>query len=106
MFSDEGIRKAFEKIFLGYGFEFPMSFVLVGINGTFLTGRFEVSFITKKFRTTVVSGKANKLRFPINAMIVDAKGKVAHIEFVRKGGQDENTNIDIWKAKSEEGLKS
>lgn len=81
---EKGIKKAIELMFFEYGFEFPLSWVLIGVNGAFLTGRFE-SPNRKEFKYTVLNGKANRLRFPINAMFVDAKGKAAHISFERSG---------------------
>lgn len=106
MFSEEGIIKAVEVMFNEKGFELPMSFVLIGINGTFLTGRFELSIIGKKFKTILINGKANRLRFPINAMFVDAKGKVAQVTFLRTGNKVEATSMTASNEKGGEGLMS
>jgi len=106
VFSEEGIKKALEIMFIEYGFELPLSWVLIGINGTFLTGRFELSIIGKKFKTTVINGKANRLRFPINAMFVDAKGKVAHVTFLRTGNKDEAMSMTVLNERRGEGLMS
>jgi hypothetical protein len=80
MFSEESIRKVFEIMLVQYQFELPMSWAIIGVNGTFLTGKFEAS-ITGQFRSTVLSGKANRLRFPINCLFVDRKGKAALVAF-------------------------
>lgn len=95
MFSEESTKQAVQAMILDYGFKFPMSLVLIGANGTFLTGKLELSFITKKLKTTLVSGGANKLRFPINATFVDAGGKVAQITFKKAGGKDEAISINV-----------
>lgn len=106
MFLEEGMKKMFEIIFIDYGFKLPTSWVLIGINGTFLTGRVELSIIGKKIKTTVINGKANRLRFPINAMFVDAKGKVAQITFLRTGNKDEAMSMTVLNEKGREVLTS
>ena len=66
-------------------FEFPMTLVMIGINGSHLVAKFEMltitekNVVTTKFKNSVLSGKAENLRFPINAMFVDARGIAAHI---------------------------
>jgi len=99
VFSEEGLQKAFEIMFIDYGFKLPTSWVLIGINGTFLTGRVELSIIGKKIKTTVINGKANRLRFPINAMFVDAEGKVAQITFLRTGNKNEEMSMKVLNEK-------
>jgi hypothetical protein len=79
MFTKESVQRAFEIILLEYNFQFPISWVWIGINGTFLTGRFELSKSGEKLKTTVLSGKVRKIRFPVNIMLVDGGGKAAHI---------------------------
>jgi hypothetical protein len=96
MFPEENLRKVFEIIILEHGFEFPLSWVMVGINGTFLTGRFEI-LIIGKVKSTIINGKANKLRFPINCMIVDRRGKAAHIVFSRTDEAGEITPCFVGK---------
>lgn len=105
-FSEEGIKKAVEIMFIDYGFELPMSWAMIGINGTFLIGRIELSIISKKIKVTVIHGKANRLRFPINAMFVDAKGKVAQVTFKRTGNKDEVPSMTVLNEKKGEGLIS
>ena len=95
VFPEEGFKKIFEMMFIEHDFKLPMSWVLIGVNGAFLTGRFELSIIGKKFKCIVLNGKANRLRFPINAMFVDAKGKAAHVSFLRTGETGEITPFNI-----------
>lgn len=99
MFSEESF-KIIGAMFIEYNFQWPISWAMIGVNGAFLTGRFELSIIGKKFKSTVLSGKAKKLRFPINAMFVDAKGKAAHVAFLRTGEVGETTPFNISKTPS------
>lgn len=83
MFPKEGFRKIMEMILIDHGFEFPITFVMIGVNGAFLIARFEM--IGQEFKEKVLTGKAKNLRFPINTMFVDAKGRAAHVSFERSG---------------------
>jgi hypothetical protein len=89
MFSEDSIKKVLETMLFKYEFELPFSFVLIGVNGAFLTGRIEASIIDGAQIT--VEGEANKLRFPINLMIVDQKGKAGHVAFLMTGEEKEVT---------------
>lgn len=64
-------------------FEFPITFVMIGINRAIMAARFEM--INGKLKINILNGKAKNLRFPINTMFVDAKGKAAHVCFERSG---------------------
>jgi hypothetical protein len=94
MFTEESLRKIFETILIKYNFQFPISWVWIGINGAFLTGRFEFSK-NEKFKSIILNGKAKKLRFPINAMLVDARGEAAHVLLKRFGEVDMVTRCKI-----------
>jgi len=100
MFSDEGIKKAIETLVFKHEFEFPFSFVLIGVNGTFLTARLESSIVDGP-RFTVHEGEANKLRFPINCLIVDRKGKAAHVAFLMTGEENKVTDMILCFAGKE-----
>jgi hypothetical protein len=89
MFPEEDIKKALEEMLFKHEFELPLTFVLVGVNGTILTGRIEVSIIDGPQIT--VKGEASKLRFPINLMIIDQKGKAGHVAFSMTGEEKEVT---------------
>ncbi len=97
MFTEENLKKIFLTILFDFYFQFPISWVWIGVNGAFLTGRFELSK-TKEFKSIVLSGKAKKLRFPINAMLVDAKGEAAHVLLKRSGEVDKVTRCRVDEA--------
>lgn len=86
MYTRESFHKVFDKIFLDYNFQFPLSWVWISVNGAFLTGRFERSNSDKKFESILLTGKVKKIIFPINAMIVDANGAAAHV-LLKKNGE-------------------
>ncbi len=85
MFTEESLKKVFLTILIDFNFQFPISWVWIGVNGAFLTGRFEFSKNEKKFKSIILNGKAKKLRFPVNAMPVDARGEAVHVFFKRFG---------------------
>ncbi len=95
MFLEEGIKKALETMLLfKHEFELPFTFVLIGVNGTFLTGRIEAS-IVDGLQFTVLEGEAKKLRLPINLMIVDRKGKAGHVAFLMTGEENKVTEVTL-----------
>lgn len=83
MFPEEGFKKIVEMILIDHQFEFPITFVMIGVNGSILAARFEMA--KGEFKTNILTGKPKHLRFPINTMFVDAKGKAAHVCFERSG---------------------
>jgi hypothetical protein len=89
MFAEEDIKKALGTMLFKHEFELPFSFVLIGVNGTFVTGRIEPSIVDGP--QVIVAGEASKLRFPINLMIVDQKGKAGHVAFSMTGEEKEVT---------------
>jgi len=89
MFTKESMQKIFKKILIDYNFQSPISWVWVGVNGAFMTGRIEFLEGSKEFKSILLSGKPNKLRFPVNVMLVDSRGEAAHILFKGTGGADE-----------------
>jgi hypothetical protein len=99
MFPEEGIKKALETMLFKHEFELPFTFVMIGANGAFLTGRFEGSIIDGPQIT--VEGEASKLRFPINLLIVDQKGKAGHVAFSMTGEEKKVTEPIICFAGKE-----
>jgi hypothetical protein len=91
----EGIQKIFKMILVDYKFELPVSWVWIGVNGAFLTGRIEFSKRDKELKSIILSGKAKKLRFPVNVMLVDAKGDAAHVLFRGSGEVDKVTRCRV-----------
>jgi hypothetical protein len=89
MFPEDSIKKVLETMLFKHEFELPFSFVLIGVNGAFLTGRIGASIIDGPQIT--IEGEASKLRFPINLMIVDKKGKAGHVAFSMTGEEKEVT---------------
>ena len=79
MFTQESVQRALEIILIDYNFQFPIHWVWVGINGAFLIGRFEIQKSGEKLKSILLTGKPKKLRFPVNIMLVDARGEAAHI---------------------------
>jgi hypothetical protein len=94
MWPEEGIKKAFETMVFKHEFECPLSVAMIGVNGAFLTARFKMSMVDG-FQSIVLDGKASKLRFPINCLIVDQKGKAAHIAFSMIGEEKEVSEVII-----------
>ena len=99
MFPEEGVKKALETMLFKHEFELPFTFVLIGVNGTFVTGRIEASIIDGPQIT--VQGEATKLRFPINLMICDSKGKAGHVAFSMTGEEKKVTEPIICFAGKE-----
>lgn len=95
MFKGETLQKIFKMIFLEYNFQVPISWVWIGVNGAFFTGRIELSKSGKEAKSIILSGKAKKLRFPINVMLVDSKGEAAHILFKGPGEDDVLTRCRV-----------
>jgi len=95
MFKPEQFQKIAEEIILKHRFEFPISWVMIGVNGAFLTGRWELSIPQKQFRSLTLSGKAKKLRRPINMMLVDRIGKAFHVLFKKGDEPIDLTNLRI-----------
>jgi len=89
MLTKESLQKIFKKILIDYNFQLPVSWVWIGVNGAFMTGRIEFSEASKEFKSILLSGKPRKLRFPVNVMFVDARGEAAHVLFKGTGGADE-----------------
>ncbi len=58
----ETIQKIFEKILIDYNFQFPISWVWIGVNGAFLTGRFELSKTEKRIEIHRSERKAQKIK--------------------------------------------
>jgi hypothetical protein len=102
MFPEESFRKIFQTILVDHNFKFPIHYVMIGINGAFLNGRFELA-PAKKFSSILLNGKAKNLRFPINTMFVDSKGDAAHVLFKKtlKSGELNHLEVPI----KEEGGK-
>jgi len=102
MFSKENIHKSikesFKKILTEYNFQFPLSWVWIGVNGAFLTGRFELSKGDLKLKSIHLSGRAQKLRPPVNAMVVDARGYAVHILFKSFGEVSKITYCHVDEA--------
>jgi hypothetical protein len=84
----ESIQKIFRMILIDYNFELPITWVWIGVNGAFLTGRIERSRWSEELGSVVLSGNPKKIRFPVNAMLVDAKGQAAHVLFKETGEVD------------------
>lgn len=97
MFKQAQFQMLAEEIFLKHHFELPVSFAMIGVNGAFLTGRFELSFFQTKFRAILLSGKAKDLRFPINMLLVDKTGKAAHTSFERSDKPVDLTNLQTGR---------
>ena len=95
MFKPEQIQKIVEEIFLQHHFEFPISWVMVGVNGAFFTGRWEFSIPQNKLKSFTLSGKAKKLKRPINMMLVDRTGKAFHVLFKKSDEPMDLTNLRI-----------
>jgi hypothetical protein len=89
MFTKESIHEIFKKILIEYKFQLPISWVWIGVNGALLTGRIEMSRWSKEFRSVTLSGNPKKLRYPVNVMLVDARGEAAHVLFKGTGEADE-----------------
>ncbi len=77
---EESLHDIFKRVLIEYNFQYPMTWTWIGINGRAVTGRFE----RKKdggLKTIMLNGKPKTLRFPVNAMLVDATGQAVHILF-------------------------
>lgn len=79
MFSEETFKKIMEAILIDCRFKFPITFVMIGVNGAIMAARFKMA--GDKLKTDVLYGRAKNLRFPINVMFADAEGKAAHVLF-------------------------
>jgi hypothetical protein len=88
---EESIRELFKKILIEFTFQLPISWVWVGQNGGFMTGRIEVSKLTKEPRSVILSGNPKKLKFPVNIMLVDARGDAAHV-LLKESGEIDGVN--------------
>lgn len=79
-FKEKEIRRIEDMMFIDRGFQFPLSFCLIGSNGLFLTGKLNMR---KDGKTELgeLRGRPHRLSFPINALFVDTCGKGAHIMF-------------------------
>lgn len=69
----------------------------MGMNGALFAGRSELS-MQKEIRTIILTGKAKKLKFPINMMLVDRTGKAAHVLFKKPDGPIDLTGLQIGQA--------
>ncbi len=84
---EKELQRIVEEILLKHHFEFPVYWVMVGVNGALFAGKFEISISGNgsscgaTFRTVTVSGKVKNLHFPINMMLVDKTGKSALTSF-------------------------
>ena len=92
---EKSVQECFKKILTEYNLQFPLSWVWIGVNGAFLTGRFELSRSDVKLKSIHLSGKAEKLRPPVNAMIVDARGYAVHIFFGSSGEVSKMTYLCV-----------
>ena len=92
MFTKESMQKIFKKILIDYNFQPPISWVWIGVNGAFMTGRIEFSKGSKEFKSILLSGKPKKLRFPVNVMLVDSRGEAAHVLFKGTGEAKDEVN--------------
>ncbi len=97
MFKLEQFKMIGDEIFLKHHFEFPVTWVMVGVNGALFAGRSELS-IQKEVRTIILTGKAKKLRFPVNMMLVDRTGKAAHVLFKKPDAPIDLTGLQIGQA--------
>ena len=96
MFTKESIHTIFKTILEEYKFQLPIAWVWIGANGEFLTGRIEISKGSKEPRSVTLSGKAEKLKYPVNIMLVDARGEAAHVLNMGPGqGHDEITRCGV-----------
>lgn len=94
MFPQESFRKIVDIILIDYKFEFPTTLAMIGVNGAYMVARFELSGTAVK--TIALTGKAKNLRFPINTMFVDARGKAAHVLFKKSVKDGDLTLYDVW----------
>ena len=96
MFTKESVRTVFKTILDDYKFQLPIAWVWIGANGEFLTGRIEISKGSKELRSVILSGSPEKLKFPVNVMLVDARGEAAHVLNMGPGqGHDEITRCGV-----------
>lgn len=90
---EESIQGIFHKVLIDYGFKLPIAWVWIGVNGAFLTGKIES--VKSGMRNVIIKGKSNKLRFPVNAMLVDSEGKAAHVLFKGPGQVDKVNRLRV-----------
>jgi hypothetical protein len=81
--------KAFKTILIDYNFQPPIAWVWVGRNGAFLFGK--IIWEGKEYKSVTLGGKPKKLRFPVNVMLVDAKGMAAHL-LLKETGEIDGAN--------------
>ena len=95
MINKETFIEVFKIILIDYDFRLPISWVWIGVNGAFMTGRIEISKGSKELRSVTLSGNPKKLRFPVNVMFVDATGNAAHVLFKGPGQANEVNRLHV-----------
>ena len=88
MVSKESMVEIFKKILIEYKFQPPISWVWIGVNGAFMTGRIAISKGSKELGSVTLSGNPEKIKFPVTVMLVDAKGDAVHVLFKGPGQVD------------------
>ena len=81
MFRLDQFSKILAEMLLKHDFQFPITCTMIGIDGHVFAARFELSADPKESKGGFVTGNPKKLRFPINALLVDKGGKAAHVLF-------------------------
>jgi hypothetical protein len=98
MFIHNQFQKVVEEIFFKYSFELPFTWIMMGVNGAIFAGSWYLSIVDNEFKTLIVSGRPEDLRFPINMMVMDKNWRIAHILFEKPDGPIDLTNFQVGQA--------
>ena len=97
MLKSEDVLKVIMKMLVEYNFQFPLSWVFIGVNGSFWTGRFEFGGIGTKFKYIPLSGEEQELKPPINGMVIDSRGDAMHFSVKGSGEVSDPTLLRLTK---------
>ena len=85
MLKNENVLKVIMKMLVEYKFQFPLSWVFIGINGSFWSGRFEFEVGENKIKHIPIGNQYSILMPPINGMVVDLRGDAMHFSIKGSG---------------------
>jgi len=82
----EQFQQMAEEVILKRAFEFPVHWVMIGVNGVFIIGEWATADLGADLKTIVLSGEPRKLEFPVTITFVDRTGRAAHFSFEKPDG--------------------